>query len=533
MKKNLPVTNHEVNFSEQDSIISTTNAKGVITYVNKDFVSISGFTEDECIGKNHNMVRHPDMPELAFADLWDTVKSGQPWRGIVKNRCKNGDFYWVDAFVTPILNHHGQLEGYQSVRTKPSREKVTAAEQLYANLNRKEITALPKKKKSNFARRVSITLAAIQALPLITALLWLFDLLPAAAMAVAALVAAAATFGANLYLNRKLFSPIAAATHWANEMSRGNLMQLIEIEENASVEELQMAIKMLQARLKTVIGKMTEISRNVATSSEQLSNSSRKMLEVMTAQSSDTQMVASAMTEMSATVEDVAKSTEDAAKATVTASSDSHKGLEAMTSVRESVQKMVDGSESSSQAIAQLQELSDKISNTIAIIQGIANQTNLLALNATIEAARAGESGKGFAVVAEEVKSLASSTQEATVDIESVIDEIRKGVSEVVTSMSESQQRASEAINRTNDAEKVLKAIAAAVSSVDGMNNQIAHASGEMITVAEEISKNIINISEMTNNTVEGIQGNALAGEALAEQVKEMDRQFSVFNSGR
>ena len=102
MKKNLPVTNHEIEYRDDQMIVSETDLKGIITYCNKDFIDISGFTEAELIGKNHNLVRHPDMPPAAFEDLWNTIKAGRPWRGIVKNRAKNGDFYWVEANVTPI-----------------------------------------------------------------------------------------------------------------------------------------------------------------------------------------------------------------------------------------------------------------------------------------------------------------------------------------------------------------------------------------------------------------------------------------------
>jgi methyl-accepting chemotaxis protein len=112
-------------------IVSKTDAKGVMTYVNRQFIEVSGFTGRELIGQAHNLVRHPDMPAAAFKDLWDTVKAGKPWNGIVKNRCKNGDYYWVEANVTPICEG-GQVTGYLSVRTKPTRAQIEAAASLYA-----------------------------------------------------------------------------------------------------------------------------------------------------------------------------------------------------------------------------------------------------------------------------------------------------------------------------------------------------------------------------------------------------------------
>lgn len=124
----------EVVLSELDTIVTKTDLKGVVTYANRDFIRISGFSEAELIGKNHNIVRHPDMPKAAFEDLWKTLKKGNPWNGLVKNKCKNGDYYWVNAYVAPI-EENGQVVGYTSMRTKPSREQIDAASRLYRDLS--------------------------------------------------------------------------------------------------------------------------------------------------------------------------------------------------------------------------------------------------------------------------------------------------------------------------------------------------------------------------------------------------------------
>jgi PAS domain S-box-containing protein len=130
MKINLPVTNTEYVLKDTDSVVSMTDQKGIITHVNENFLRVSGFTRNELIGTSHNIVRHPDMPQEAFADLWNSMKAGRPWSGIVKNRCKNGDFYWVHANVTPTMKN-GQLVGCMSVRTKPSRAQIQAADAAY------------------------------------------------------------------------------------------------------------------------------------------------------------------------------------------------------------------------------------------------------------------------------------------------------------------------------------------------------------------------------------------------------------------
>ena len=135
MRKNLPITQTEIPVPANDRIISTTDLKGRITHINPTFTEISGFTEEDSLGQPHNLVRHPDMPPAAFDNLWQHLKSNTPWLGMVRNRCRNGDFYWVSAYVTPVYDQ-GQVVGYQSVRTRPDSADRTRAERLYARLNR-------------------------------------------------------------------------------------------------------------------------------------------------------------------------------------------------------------------------------------------------------------------------------------------------------------------------------------------------------------------------------------------------------------
>ncbi len=130
MKINMHVTDVEHILTDSDSIVSNTDLKGVITYVNDDFIRISGYSREELIGASHNIVRHPDMPPEAFEDLWRSIKAGRPWTGVVKNCCKNGDFYWVLANATPILKNN-ELVGYMSVRSKPDRDQIKAADAAY------------------------------------------------------------------------------------------------------------------------------------------------------------------------------------------------------------------------------------------------------------------------------------------------------------------------------------------------------------------------------------------------------------------
>ncbi|MDZ4073762.1 MAG: PAS domain-containing protein, partial [Hylemonella sp.] len=131
MRINLPVTQHEFPFPSEQTLVSVTDLKGRITYCNQAFIDISGYSREELLGQAHNIVRHPDMPEEAFRDMWETIEAGSPWSGLVKNRRKNGDHYWVQANATPMRDGE-RITGYLSVRSRPARADVEAAEQLYA-----------------------------------------------------------------------------------------------------------------------------------------------------------------------------------------------------------------------------------------------------------------------------------------------------------------------------------------------------------------------------------------------------------------
>lgn len=141
MRKNMPITNKERTFQAQQRLISATDTAGHITYCNNDFVDISGFTREELIGQQHNIVRHPDVPPQIYQHMWSCLKKGEPWMGIVKNRCKNGDFYWVNAYVSPVFEHE-KLVGYESVRTVPTADEVKRATRVYQSFWKRKSAGL-------------------------------------------------------------------------------------------------------------------------------------------------------------------------------------------------------------------------------------------------------------------------------------------------------------------------------------------------------------------------------------------------------
>ena len=199
MKQNLPVTDNEAKLADNDYIISATDAKGIITRVNETFTRISGFTEDELIGKNHNMVRHPDMPPAAFEDMWNTLKAGEPWMGTVKNRCKNGNYYWVDAYVSPMFEN-GKVTGYESIRTKADPEVVKRAEKTYQRIN----AGKPAIDTRFDLPVLTQMVAGITGVMVVLAVLALLDGVSILKVASAFVISVAATYGLSLLAGRKV-----------------------------------------------------------------------------------------------------------------------------------------------------------------------------------------------------------------------------------------------------------------------------------------------------------------------------------------
>ncbi len=255
MKINEPVTQKEIDFPQGSILVSKTDTKGIITYCNRPFIEISGFNEAELIGKNHNLVRHPDMPPAAFQDLWDTVQQGKPWTGIVKNRAKNGDHYWVKANVSPIYQS-GRVQEYISVRTQPSREEIHAAEALYGNIlaGKASLAAGLKDKLVAFAQSFSIkTLLASTVVATILLLAGIAAMISTGVdqqiifTVLAATGVATAIFGFALtsYISR----PLSYASSKLHEVSQGNYFDWVEVSRDDEIGRLLQAIKMTQIKL--------------------------------------------------------------------------------------------------------------------------------------------------------------------------------------------------------------------------------------------------------------------------------------------
>ncbi len=507
MKLNHPVTGVDHSLRDDDAIISTTNLKGMIESANSDFIRISGFSIDELVGKSHNVVRHPDMPPQAFANLWDTLKQNKPWIGVVKNRCKNGDHYWVDAFVSPIYEN-GQVTGYQSVRGKPERALVERVERLYARLLAGQPIASWWRDRSLTAR-IFAGIVAISGAVLL-GLAGFAKLAPLAAL-MAWVVSAALAYGVAAHVTR----PLADAARASKQIVDNPLSQYIYFGAANDLTQLLCAQRMLQARLRVAAGRIGEFASRLEQTSQNTAATAEQTHAGIRKHQSETDQVATAMNEMSATVHDVARNATETAQATRDANTESQLGQDIVRETIAAIERLSSEVEKAAGVIKKLEKDSENIGSVVDVIKNIAEQTNLLALNAAIEAARAGEQGRGFAVVADEVRTLASRTQQSTQEIQHMIEGLQGATRDAARVMEDGRNQAALGVKQVAKTGQSLTRIADAVERIAGMSAQIATASEQQSAVAEEINRNILNITHVVEETAAGASNTAVASEDL------------------
>ena len=505
MRLNLPVTSVEQTFGDDQRLISATDIASNITYCNAEFAAMSGFSQAELIGSPHNLVRHPDMPAVVFQQMWQYLKAGQSWMGIVKNRCKNGNFYWVSAYVTPILEG-GRLVGYESVRVKPSREQVRRAETLYARL-REGKAAVPA------GRRLAL-LAQVMAVPLLAG---------AAAIGAQQLLPGWPSHGITL----GLFGVLGL---WAHQRLGRQLAQIVQGSSNTFADpvvaltysdalgpaaQLQMILISEEARLKTALTRLSDLAVQMSEAARDSSSLSRHTESALLEQRAETDMTATAMTEMTASIAEVARHVQETAGEAHTATQLAGQGSAVADSMREAIQLLASTVSQINQAVTHLAGQTQDISLAAEVIRAIAEQTNLLALNAAIEAARAGEQGRGFAVVADEVRALASKTRQSTVQIQGIIESLRAGADQAVSIASLGIDEAQHGVARVLEAQQALQGIRVAVERISDMSQQMAAASQEQSSVAEEVCAQINSVASTVQHTAQNANAAATRGAEL------------------
>ena len=315
----------------------------------------------------------------------------------------------------------------------------------------------------------------------------------------------------------------------AVSLASGDLVPRVQLDNKDELADLAQSFNSMADQFSDVIRQLETSIDILASSTEEMSMTSQETNQGVQQQQEQIEQVATAMTEMAATVQEVAKNASETAAATQGAHASATQGMELISHTKEVINSLTEEIDEATSVVHELAEDGEKIGGVLGVIKSIAEQTNLLALNAAIEAARAGENGRGFAVVADEVRTLASRTQESTEEIQTMIERLQSGTAKAVSVMLEGKKRSESTVIETNKENDFLEKIAESVVNIDDMATHIASASEEQAAVADEISRNISNISHVTEQSAQSSLQISQSSEDLAKLASDIQVLISRF----
>jgi aerotaxis receptor len=521
MRVNLPVINQEHPFPSGETLVSTTDLKGRITYCNPAFIYLSGFTREELLGQPHNMIRHPDMPEEAFRDMWDTIRAGLPWSAVVKNRRKDGSHYWVMANVTPLLDGDKPI-GYMSVRTEASREDIRKAEALYAVMRTEREQGRQIHRLQNGQLRIDtvagrlrdrLRLDVQERITVISALLVVTSVLTGLTLghmqagltswpALAALgLMALLTYGGSAIINRLTVEPVRTLMRYANRMAAGDLTKPLDLDRGDLIGQLARALNQLNVNLRSIVRDARTEVQAMLTATAELATGNQDL-------SARTETQASNLQETAASMEQI---TEVVGRNTSAAQEVAELAEQTMTVTRRSSQVV----DNVTQTMQDIEASSKRIHDIIQVIDSIAFQTSILALNAAVEAARAQDHGRGFAVVAAEVRALSQRTALAA-----------KEIKQLITDSSEKVRAGGEL---TLAASRTMSEALTSVEKVTTLVAQLSAGSHDQLNSISQINAAVNQLDSITQQNAAAVEQIAAASMSMAGRAKVVAEAVQVF----
>ncbi|SHE73569.1 methyl-accepting chemotaxis protein [Marinomonas polaris] len=512
----------EISFPENVRLITTTDLNGDITYANDAFVNVSGYTRDELIGQHHNIIRHPDMPKQAFVNLWETIKSGKSWRGMVKNKCKDGSFYWVDAYVTPIFDHSGKMIEYQSVRSLPSVESKYRAEVEYRKWKTGKPPIRAKKPLLSWEKRLLISIA----FPFLV--LATIDLANDGVFQACITM----TFGLVCIILAKIWlSPFRKLIKGNNSKSGHLLLTYLFTGRNDELGKIDMMLTSQQAEMRAIIARLDNSCFYIRGAKDRSDSCISDASLAVSGQSDHVKEISLAMKKMTDSQQQVATASTDTLEASIESQNATLKGKDQLNQMITSINQLAKSLEQTHRTISALAVSSDNIVKVIDVITAIADQTNLLALNAAIEAARAGEAGRGFAVVADEVRNLAFRTQESTRDIRGIILSLESDTEACVKSIGDGVLASEQTVKLARETDKAFELVLNSVQNINLLATNVDMVMYEQSKISEQTSQKMAVVQESAKFAVESNNTFNKHGAQLSRHLDSLDLLTSHFST--
>lgn len=519
MRRNITLTGNERVFSNTVHLITTTDVRGIITYANDDFIAISGYDKEELLGKNHNLIRHPLMPQAAFKDMWDTLQQGRSWRGAVINRCKNGDHYWVDAYVTPVMKD-GQLVEYQSIRTVLQPQQKSRALQIYSTWQREE-------KRPKYARSLwtgQILWCSTIGVTLLLLSLWLWANSHIYAVMLTTALALFFALGFSFHYTRLRNLTLQDVTNYRN-----NLMSYIYTGRNDLYAGIDFAFSTQRLEIRALMARLMNTAELLMHIRQATNNQIHESDIQSQRQHQSVEAFVVELNALASSQQQVALAVNQGVIETDTTSVSTESGAAQLSHMLEVCQRLEQQMRGVTMQFDMVSTQSRNIATVTEVIQRVSAQTNLLALNAAIEASRAGEGGRGFAVVAEEIRALASRTENSTDEIKHIIEQLQAGIQQSAEALKAGTDALNETVQSASATANVIDKIRDATVVIKSKMTEVADCYEQQLQSCEILTQGASAIERLAQQASMAAHAASGHGNHLAAQLDKMHTLTSHF----